>query len=274
MVLTCQEDVGLERVRCKPEVRAWKFHVLPFLAEGLMEEWEYRSLPEGVAGVHQLVGPPLKAAFQPHLPVSDPVKECMQVEGVRPAHDAQGSQPAVGIAAVSLQPLLACDAPFVRLAPTHILRHSFHELVCEHVEHGCYCDSAVSSSHISFTFIVHHEASARRFHAHEKLVSLLSVNCFICFWTAGNNECSRCSVSGRKMCQLTRPTSKAPVRVLAVPEKRSNLRGQQLLVIGIQHLQGMRNPEDEPRPGCIEASKISWKLAKTPLKPCGMEISI
>jgi hypothetical protein len=62
---------------------AWQ-HVAS-LGQGGMQQREAAALPEGVAAVDQLIGPPLEAALACHLSVREPLSHQVELEQVRTA---------------------------------------------------------------------------------------------------------------------------------------------------------------------------------------------
>eukprot|EP00437_Effrenium_voratum_P048353 CAMPEP_0181537150 /NCGR_PEP_ID=MMETSP1110-20121109/75198_1 /TAXON_ID=174948 /ORGANISM="Symbiodinium sp., Strain CCMP421" /LENGTH=158 /DNA_ID=CAMNT_0023668703 /DNA_START=301 /DNA_END=778 /DNA_ORIENTATION=- len=138
-----------------------------------MQQREDGALPKGVAGIHQLVGPALKAALVVHLLVHRPLQEAVQVQSVGLACNAKCREAAVGVSSMCLKALLSGNATLPGLAPADVLWHTLQQLIGEHVQHGGCGDRAVASSHVRLALIMHFEASIWALHPHQKAVMAL-----------------------------------------------------------------------------------------------------
>mmetsp|Transcript_113055 Transcript_113055/g.314659 ORF Transcript_113055/g.314659 Transcript_113055/m.314659 type:complete len:265 (+) Transcript_113055:279-1073(+) len=246
LVLASQEHVHLKWRGCKPDVRGWKRYLFTLLAERFMEERKDRPLPKGVTRVNELVSSSLEPALHAHLPVGRPVQERMQVKSMSLLDDAESSKTAICISAMGFQTRLACNAPLICLTPAYVLGDPFDKLIGQYVQHGRHCNGTIGPAHVCFAFVVHHEATLRGLHSHQELVGPLTVHSSVSWLPPGDDECSSCSVSGRKVRQLPRPATEAAIWVLAVRDEGCNPRSPAVLVEVIQDLKGMRDPEDEP----------------------------
>lgn len=90
--------------------------LVQLLLHDLLQYGKHPTLPEAVAAIHELVGAPVEAPLHPALSLHSPVQQGVEVQGLRAACQAQGSQAAVGVATVGLVAGLTTNATLIGLS--------------------------------------------------------------------------------------------------------------------------------------------------------------